>query len=214
MNPLYALIAVGLDAARIAFSKSKIKETAAAVVVGVVGIGLLLAPSAVGQDTSSRSFLSPYINSIEVHNHGSAGFSISLDVGAGWEAFGGSGFCYLDPDEDEWCFTDSSMESPIYRWPDSVYLANPPQGTSTESYDFVVSANVGTLGFPDGTSVSSDGLDIDVTVFIEVTDGSVSAIYCWVSYPSTYYGPFRRESYYPYLLYMGNWYANGFWYND
>ena len=39
MNSFYALIAVGLDAARIAFSKSKIKETAAAVVVGV---GLLV----------------------------------------------------------------------------------------------------------------------------------------------------------------------------
>ena len=39
MKSFIALIAVGLDAARIAFSKSKIKETAAAVVVGV---GLLV----------------------------------------------------------------------------------------------------------------------------------------------------------------------------
>ena len=43
MNHLYALIALGLDAARIAFSKSKIKETAAAVVVGV---GLLVGSTA------------------------------------------------------------------------------------------------------------------------------------------------------------------------
>ncbi len=49
---------------------------------------------------------------------------------------------------------------------------------------------------------------------IEVTDGSVSTIYCWVSYPSAYLGPYRLESYYPYLLYLGNWYANGFWYSD
>lgn len=39
MNSFYALIAVGLDVFRMAFSKSKIKETAAAVVVGV---GLLV----------------------------------------------------------------------------------------------------------------------------------------------------------------------------
>ena len=38
MKSLYALIAVGLGTSRIAFSKSKIEETAAAV---VVGIGLL-----------------------------------------------------------------------------------------------------------------------------------------------------------------------------
>ena len=65
-----------------------------------------------------------------------------------------------------------------------------------------------------GRPVSSAGLAIDVTVYIEVTDGAVSSIYCWVSYPSTYLGPFRRESYYPYLIYLGTWYVNGFWYSD
>ena len=213
MNQLFALIAVGLDAARIAFSKSKIKETAV-VVVGVVGIGLLFAPSSVGQ-TSSRSFLSPYVDSIEVHNHGSAGFSISLDVGSGWEAFGGSDFCYQDPADDfRWCNTDSSTESPVYRWPDSVYLAYPLEGTSTESYDFKIRPLYGATFDAAGNIVSSAGLEADITVYIEVTDGSVSAIYCWVSYPSTYLGTFRRSSYYPPLIYYGTWYDNGWWYSD
>ena len=39
MKSYFAMIAYGLDAVRIAFSKSKIKETAASVVVGV---GLLV----------------------------------------------------------------------------------------------------------------------------------------------------------------------------
>ena len=216
MKSLYALIALGLDAARIAFSKSKIKETAASVVVGVVGVGLLFAPSAVGQ-TSSRSFLSPYVNSIEVHNEGSAGFSISLDVGSGWEAFGGAAFCYPVPDSDPKrvkCSTDSSTRSATYRRPDSVYMLNPPEGTSTHSYDFVVDPLYGGTFDAAGNVVSSDGLDIDVTVYIEVTDGSVSAIYCWVSYPSTYLGPFRRESHYPYLIYYGTTYVYGWWTSD
>ena len=154
------------------------------------------------------------LTSIEVHNHGSAGFSISLDVSSGWSALGGPGFCYWDPTLRRWCTSETSARSPIYRWPDSVYLANPPEGTSTKSYGFAVRPGVGTFGLSDGTFIYSDDLEIDVTVFIEVTDGSVSAIYCWVSYPSTYYGPYRLESYYPYLLYQGTWYSNGFWYSD
>ena len=192
-----------------------LKKAVSAVVAGVVGIGLLFAPSAVGQ--TSSSFLSPYVNSIEVHNHASAGFSISLDVSSGWEAFGGANFCYQLPAPDSrWrrCHTDSSTRSPTYRWPDSVYMANPPKGTSTHSYSFIVDPFYGATFDVAGNVVSSAGLEIDVTVYIEVTDGSVSSIYCWVSYPSTYLGPFRRGSYYPYLLYLGNWYSNGFWYSD
>ena len=41
MRTLFALIAVGLDAAATRFS-SKMEKTAAAVVAGVVGIGLLV----------------------------------------------------------------------------------------------------------------------------------------------------------------------------
>ena len=158
-----ALIAVGLDASRIAFSKSKIKETAAAVVVGVVGIGLLFSPSLVGQErpsdeplpSDSRSLLSPYVNSIEVHNHGSVGFSISLDVGSGWEAFGGANFCYPDPDApDGWdtCSTESSTRSVTFRWPDSVYMLNPPEGTSTHSYNFRIQPEYGGTFDAAGTS--------------------------------------------------------------
>ena len=208
-----ALGAVCLGAAS-RILKSKFEKTAAAVVVGVVGVGLLFAPSAVGQ-TSSRSFLSPYVNSIEVHNEGSAGFSISLDVGSGWAAFGGSDFCYQDPaDGFRWCNTSTSVRSPVYRWPDSVYLAYPPEGTSTESYEFKLRPLYGATFDAAGNIVSSAGLAIDLTVYIEVTDGSVSAIYCWVNYPSTYLGPFRRSDYYPPLIYYGTWYDRGFWSAD
>ncbi len=217
MELLFALIAVGLDAARIAFSKSKIKETAAAVVVGVVGVGLLFAPSAVGQErppdeplpSDSPTLLSPYVNSIEVHNHSSSGFSISLDVGSGWEAFDGAYLC----EPDGLCRISSPLSSFVFRWPDSVYMANPPRGTSTYSYDFELRPK-SRDGWVDGRPFFSDGFEIDVTVYIEVTDGYVSAIYCYVDYPTVYLGPFRRSDYYPPLIYYGTWYDRGFWYSD
>lgn len=89
----------------------------------------------------------------------------------------------------------------------------PPRGTSRHSYSFTLQPLV-SEGVARGRPFSSAGLEIDVTVYIEVTDGYVSAIYCYVDYPTAYLGPFRRDSYYPYLFYQGNWYANGFWYSD
>ena len=94
MKSLFALIAVGRDAVRIAFSKSKIKETAAAVVVGVVGIGLLLAPLSVlsnGFDGDEPDDPpppapapppnnAPEVSCLWVSNHGSIGFTVEFDV--------------------------------------------------------------------------------------------------------------------------------------
>ena len=210
MKSFYALIALGLDAARIAFSKSKIEKTAAAVVVGVVGIGLLLAPSAVGQERPpaephvgrSLSLLSPEVYSIKVRNRGSSGFSISLSIGPGWEAFDGAKLC----DSSGLCSVSSPLSSGTYRWPASVYLANPPRGTSTHSYSFTLRPK-SRDGWSGGRPFSSDGLEIDVTVYVEVTNGSVSFIYCYVDYPSYYLGPFRRSDWYPPLLYQGRWYS-------
>lgn len=195
--------------------KSKIEKTAAAVVAGVVGIGLLLAPSVVGQErppdeprpSDSPTLLSPYVNSIEVHNHASSGFSISLDV-SGWEAFGGAYLC----DVEDRCLHWSPLSSRRFRWPAPVYLANPPEGTSTHSYSFTLKPRL-SEGLAEYRPFSSAGLEIDVTVYIEVTDGYVSAIYCYVDYPTVYLGPFRRSDYYPPLIYFGTWYDKGFWYS-
>ena len=91
VNSLYALIAVGLDAFRIAFSKSKIKETAAA----VVGIGLLVGslsllaePVQTGPGGHNTvNVCAPVISSITVHDDGSAGLRVSVDFSHGWDMF-------------------------------------------------------------------------------------------------------------------------------
>lgn len=153
--------------------------------------------------------MSTYINSVEVHNHSSSGFSISVNLGSGWEAFGGAYLC----DSRGHCDSGSLLSSGTFRWPASVYMLNPPRGTSYHSYSFTLQPLV-SEGVARGRPFSSAGLEIDVTVYIEVTDGAVSSIYCYVDYPSAYLGPFRRSDYYPYLLYLGNWYVNGFWYAD
>ena len=206
----------------VAVSESKKAVSAVAAAI-VVGIGLFVALLQWGNNappdkplpSDAPSLLSPYVNGIEVHNEGSAGFSISLDISSGWESFSRVNFCYQDPDDDwDWCSTESSTRSPTYRWPDSVYLAYPPEGTSTYSYGFRLRPEFGSTFDAAGNIVSSAGLAIDIEVFIEVTDGSVSAIYCWISYPSTYLGPYRLESYYPYLIYQGSTYVDGWWYSD
>ena len=80
MKSFFAIIAVGLDAAATRFS-SKIKETAAAVVVGVVGIGLLASPFLVlANDEETNN--APEVSCLWVSNHGSAGFTVEFDVHA------------------------------------------------------------------------------------------------------------------------------------
>ena len=100
MRTLFALIAVGLDAAATRF-KSKIEKTAAAVVVGVVGVGLLVGslslfadpvslpddPPGTGFPGASMNVCAPVISSITVTDDGSAGFRVSVDFSHGWDMF-------------------------------------------------------------------------------------------------------------------------------
>ena len=73
MNSFYALIALGLDVFRIAFSKSKIKETAAAV---VVGIGLL-----VGLTGDVQAACNPPVFDVCFHKTSGGGWSADGYVG-------------------------------------------------------------------------------------------------------------------------------------
>ncbi len=72
VKSLYALIAAGLDVVRIAFSKSKIKETAAAV---VVGIGLL-----VGSTADVQAACDPPVYDVCFHKGDGSSFSIDGHV--------------------------------------------------------------------------------------------------------------------------------------
>ena len=59
--------------------KSKFEKTAAAVVVGVVGIGLLVSPFLVlGNDEETNN--APEVSCLWVSNHGSIGFTVEFDV--------------------------------------------------------------------------------------------------------------------------------------
>ncbi len=95
MRSLFALIAVGLDAAATRFL-SKIEKTAAAVVAGVVGIGLLLGsislfaePVQTGPFPGQvKNVCAPVVSSITVTDDGSAGFRVSVSLASdGWDMF-------------------------------------------------------------------------------------------------------------------------------
>ena len=83
MKSLFALIAVGLDVAALRFSKSKIKKTAAAVVVGVVGVGSLAFPFLLQADDGEDN--APEVLALYVANSGSIGFEVDIDVSVPWE---------------------------------------------------------------------------------------------------------------------------------
>ena len=81
MKSFFALIAVGLDVAALHFSKSKIKKTAAAVVVGVVGVGLLASPFLVrANDEEEETNDAPQVLQLYALNSGSIGFEVDFDV--------------------------------------------------------------------------------------------------------------------------------------
>ncbi len=84
MKSYLALIAVGLDAAATRF-KSKIEKTAAAVVVGVVGIGLLASPFLLQANDEEEADKAPRVSCLWVENHGSIGFDVDFDVSVPWE---------------------------------------------------------------------------------------------------------------------------------
>ena len=79
MRTLFALIVVGLDAAATRF-KSKIEKTAAAVVVGVVGIGLLASPFLLQANDDEKTNDAPNVGCLWVANSGSIGFEVDFDV--------------------------------------------------------------------------------------------------------------------------------------
>ena len=97
MPNLFSLGAVCLGAAS-RILKSKFEKTAAAVVVGVVGIGLLSGslslfaePIGVGRGVDNPPFenvCAPVVHYVEVTNDGSAGFRVSVSLAShGWDMF-------------------------------------------------------------------------------------------------------------------------------
>ena len=99
VNSLSALIAVGLDAARIAFSKSKIeKKAVSATAAAVVGVGLLCSPIESAQAQSSNP-APPTVSSVTLTSEeasdyelNSGGFTVSVRLD-----LGGSGWCVYRP---------------------------------------------------------------------------------------------------------------------
>ena len=90
MKSFIAIIALGLDAARIAFSKSKIEKTAAAVVVGVVGsLSLFAEPVQTGPFPNQvQNVCAPVVSSVTVTDDGSAGLRVSVRLSSvGWDMF-------------------------------------------------------------------------------------------------------------------------------
>ncbi len=85
MPNFYSLGAVCLGAAS-RILKSKFEKMAAAVVVGVVGIGLLVSPFLVQADDGEDN--APSVLQINVQNHGSIGFDVEFDVSVPWEDIG------------------------------------------------------------------------------------------------------------------------------
>ena len=81
MPNLFSLGVVCLGAAS-RILKSKIKETAAAVVVGVVGIGLLASPFLLQADDEEKTNDAPNVGCLWVANSGSIGFEVDFDVTA------------------------------------------------------------------------------------------------------------------------------------
>ena len=88
MPNLLSLGVVGLDAARIAFSKSKIKETAAAVAV-VVGVGLL-----VGSTGDVQAACNPPVFDVCFHKTSGGGWTSDGYVGMDIQFKGKSGQRY------------------------------------------------------------------------------------------------------------------------
>ena len=94
MRTLFALIAVGLDAAATRFS-SKFEKVAAAVVVGVVGIGLLVGSLSLLSEpiqhgpfpSQTVNVCAPVVSSVTVTDDGSAGLRVSVDISHGWDMF-------------------------------------------------------------------------------------------------------------------------------
>ena len=191
MKSIFALIAVGLDAAAMRFS-SKIKEPAAAVVVGVVGIGLLASPFLVlGNDEETND--APEVSCLWVENHGSIGFTVDFDVSAPSDSDklligfqlkqDGKGIV----DEELWV-KSAKLYSDYYGW-----LSIPgfdggpplPYPGYSHSFDFVVEGLEFEGIFPYGGPpphdlVLSVASSVSVQLYVEVnSNGSLRSMNAW-----------------------------------
>ena len=190
MRTLFALIAVGLDAAATRF-KSKIEKMAAAVVVGVVGIGLLASPFLLQADHDGAINV-PQVNCIWVENHGSIGFDVKFDVSnhpdsdkllSGFELWqDGEGLV----DDDYWV-KSTSLYSDYCNW-----LSIPgfdggpplPYPGYSHSFDFIVKG-LEFLGFfpallPDLDRVHSVASSVSVQLYVELnSNGSLRSMSAW-----------------------------------
>ena len=191
MRTLFALIAVGLDAAASRFSKSKIKATAAAVVAAVVGIGLLASPFLVQADHDG-AVNTPQVNCIWVENHGSIGFDVKFDVSnhpdsdellTGFELWqSGEGLV----DEELWV-KSTSLYSEYCGWLEIPgFDGGPPlpyPGYS-HSFDFVVKGLefhgfVPLGGFP-VEEVHSVASSVSVQLYVDVnSEGALESMSAW-----------------------------------
>ena len=130
MNSFYALIAVGLDAARIAFSKSKIeKKAVSAVAAAVVGVGLLCLP----------------IESVQA-NHGQSSVPIVSEVIVDGYDFFSDGF--FDMEVVHSSGSGAQWATPKYCWSGVIYDPRTFQGpvwrwVNAEDYSFVAGLREG-----------------------------------------------------------------------
>ena len=120
----------------------------------------------------------PDVSSAEFHNHSSAGVSLEVNFGTGWCAFGRTGLHYfVSSPFSRWCLSYSDLESPVRPAPVYAHLAH--SGVSYYSYDFklVPKETDGRIG---GRWFVSLGMEVNLTVTIEVTNGAVSVLSCSV----------------------------------
>lgn len=201
MKPLLALIAVGLDAAASRFSKSKTKKTEAAVVVGVAGIGVLLAPVGVlsnridpGRPLPTPPEPPPPNNAPEVSclwvsNHGSSGFTVKFDVSTpsgGTIAF--ERFHLTGSSSDD---VDSPYESDYCDWLsipgfDGVSLL--PYPGYLHSFDFKITGQieywegVGSFDVPIFLNYWATEADVSISLYVILdSSGALYSMMTWAS---------------------------------
>ena len=179
MKSIYALIAAGLGAARIAFSKSKIekkavsaaaaavsesKKAVSAVVAAVVGIGLFLAPMEKAQANHGQSGI-PVVTELCIISNAASDYELSR------------GYLVCLPS-----FDLSSLLASGQEWLDGSGLAAVQVGTST------VNGGGGSGYFlfrprdrDDDNKVIYDGRWLMVTFYVSVSRNSRATISAWVT---------------------------------
>ena len=191
MKSYFALIAVGLDAAASRILKSKFEKMAAAVVVGVVGIGLLASPFLVlANDEETND--APEVLQLYVLNFGSIGFKVKFDVRApsdsdkllnGFELWQDGLFV-----DDELWVKSASLISDFCDWLEIPgFDGGPPlpyPGYS-HSFDFIIKGLEFEGIFPYGGPpphdlVSSVASSVSVQLYVEVdSEGALESMSAW-----------------------------------